>query len=91
MRHVLAVSTGMSWNGIRVTLGCGHMDLRDLPKTEDKKREWVIGGVAGCRICPTIERPTGGRVTGVRTIVNVEPVTAPRRPERLRPLEGESS
>lgn len=73
----------MSWNGIRVTLGCGHMDLRQ-PDEEQRKR-WVIGALTACWVCPDRRRPGGGRVAAVRQIVNVEPVTAPRKPEDINP------
>lgn len=72
----------MSWSGIRVTLGCGHMDLRQ-PDEEQRKR-WVIGALAMCLVCPKRKRQhAAGHVAAVRQIVNVEPVTAPRKPEHI--------
>lgn len=72
----------VSWSGIRVTLGCGHMDLRQ-PDAEQRKR-WVIGALTACWVCPKRKRAGApGTVAAVRQIVNVEPVTAPRKPEHL--------
>lgn len=75
----------MNWHGIRVTLGCGHMEVRDKPGGE-RARTLVIGGLEACHVCPVRRRLTGGEVSALRQVVNVEPVTAPRRPEHLEEL-----
>ena len=74
----------MSWEGIRVTLGCGHMDLRQ--PDEEQRERWVIGGLSACWVCPERRRPGGGQVAAVRQIVNVELVTAPQEPEDISPV-----
>lgn len=83
----------MSWSGIRVTLGCGHMEVRDKPVTAEERQRLVIGQAIACWTCPARRRRTGGQVAAVRQIVNVEPVTSPRRPVSLDPVhwywEGE--
>jgi len=86
-----------AYSGIRVTLGCGHMYLREAPADEGERREWadrwVIGSSDACHVCPDRKRRTGGRVSALRQVVNIEPVTAPREPESLDPVhwywEGE--
>jgi hypothetical protein len=79
-----AEGESMSWSGIRVTVGCGHMRLEDKPKPGSEAAQGrVIGALTACLICPVRVRRGGGRVSAVRQIVNVEPVTAPRRPERI--------
>lgn len=83
----------MGWKGIRVTLGCGHMEVRDKPLDAEQRRRLVIGGLEACHVCPLRKRQGGGIVAALRQIVNVEEVTAPRRPESLDPIhyywEGE--
>lgn len=74
----------MSWQGLRITLGCGHMHLRDKPEPgSDEAKRRVIGELDACLTCPVRKRLTGGQVSALRQIVNVEPVTAPRRPKSL--------
>lgn len=65
----------MDWRGFRVTLGCGHMELRDKAP--------AIGVAAACYVCPVRRRESGGQVSALRQIVNVEEVTAPREPELI--------
>lgn len=74
----------MSWNGIRITLGCGHMRLEGRPKPGSEREGLrVIGALTACLICPLRKRQSGGRVSAVRQIVNVELVSAPRPPEPI--------
>ena len=90
-----AAERSAAYSGIRVTLGCGHMHLRPADEGERRKwaDRWVIGSLDACHVCPDRKRRTGGRVSALRQVVNVEPVTAPREPESLDPVhwywEGE--
>ena len=74
----------MSWQGIRITFGCGHMELRDKPDPDtEMEHRWAIGGIGACYVCPERQRVAGGTVAAVRQIVNVEDVTSPRELETL--------
>lgn len=70
------------WRGIRLTLACGHMVLRDERATD----YWVIGKLAACQVCPVRRRLAGGDVPAVRHVMNVEEVRSPRKPEHLDPI-----
>jgi hypothetical protein len=85
---------GAAWLGLRITLGCGHMHLRDMPVPgSDEAGRRVIGEFDACYSCPVRKRRTGGQVSALRQIVNVETVTSSRSPKSLDPVhwywEGE--
>lgn len=69
----------MNWNGWRLTLNCGHLELTDL---EDRQ----IGQLTTCDMCPltTHDEDSPGRpVRQIRVIVDRQPVEAPKEPETV--------
>jgi hypothetical protein len=70
-----------NWHGVRVTLGCGHMLLRDAGYGPSR-----IGALAACDICPThTVYPAGHVEARVRHVVDIAGVDAPQKPDDLGP------
>jgi len=68
-----------TWSGLRVTLNCGHFQLRETGYGGEAR----IGALAACYVCPVRRRVTGGKVSALRMVVNIEPVTAPQPPDHI--------
>lgn len=74
------------WNGLRITLTCGHVSLVERPRKPEYAALYVIGAKAACWVCPVRERTGGGQVAAVRQITDITGITAPREPESLEPI-----
>jgi hypothetical protein len=66
-----------TWHGIRVTFGCGHMELRDAGYAPTR-----IGQLGACFVCPPHKRD-GLTQARTRHVVDLAGVDAPAAPDFL--------
>lgn len=75
------MTSAPGWNGWRITLNCGHLELTDLT-------DRVVGRLVSCDMCPlaTHSQDAPGRPAGqLRVIVDRQPVHAPAEPDPVPP------